>query len=430
MNEYTNSLDFACRLDNADELHHFRGRFHFPCFQDNTIFYFCGNSLGLMPKTVQYALLHELEDWHKYGVEGHFMARNPWFSYHTLLREPLAMLTGGLPSEVVCMNTLTVNLHLMMVSFYRPTQERFKIIIEAGAFPSDYYTVETQIAFHGYNPETALIEIAPREGETTLRTEDIVRTIEEHGSSVALVLFSGVQYQTGQRFDMKAITEAAHSIGAKAGFDLAHAIGNVELALHDWDVDFAAWCSYKYLNSGPGGIGGVFVHERHGSSPDVPRFGGWWGYEESTRFQMKKGFKPSQGADGWQLSNAQVFQMAALKASLDIFQEAGFDTLCAKRDQLTAFLEFHINDMLDNNPAIPLTVLTPKEKEQRGAQLSLAFSERGKELHKKLTDIGFIGDWREPNIIRIAPAPLYNSFTDIYHFRTALETLCAEMWTH
>jgi len=428
MDKYINTSDFAHLRDNEDPLHHFRGRFHFPHFNEKETLYFCGNSLGLMPKTAQYALIHELEDWHKYGVEGHFLATTPWFNYHKLLTKPLASLTGALESEVVCMNTLTVNLHLMMVSFYRPTKERFKIIIEAGAFPSDYYAVETQIRFHGYNPDDSLIEISPRNGETFLRTEDIVRTIEQHGDSVALVLFSGVQYQTGQRFDMQTITEAAHKSGAFAGFDLAHAIGNVELKLHDWNADFAAWCSYKYLNSGPGGIGGVFVHERHGNSPDIPRFGGWWGYDEATRFQMKKGFVPSQGAEGWQLSNAQVFQMAVLKSSLDIFEEAGLKELFKKRDDLTGYLEFLMKELLIKNPAIPMTILTPTDKEQRGAQLSLAFSERGKELHKKLQDIGIIGDWREPNIIRVAPAPLYNSYCDVYNFSKTLEELCTELW--
>lgn len=428
MNNYTNTLDFARHRDSEDSLHHFRGRFHFPQMNNNDVLYFCGNSLGLMPKTAQYALTRELEDWHKYGVEGHFLARNPWFSYHKLLTSPLAQLTGAQESEVVCMNTLTVNLHLMMVSFYRPTQERYKIIIEAGAFPSDYYAVETQISYHGYNPEESLIEIAPRDGETFLRSEDIIDTIQKHGSSVALVLFSGVQYQTGQRFDMSAITEAAHSVGAFAGFDLAHAIGNVELSLHEWNADFAVWCSYKYLNSGPGGVGGIFVHEKHGNSPDLPRFGGWWGYDEATRFQMKKGFKPSQGAEGWQLSNAQVFQMAVLKSSLDIFEEAGIVNIYKKRDDLTGYLEFLMKELITENPNIPMKILTPSDKKQRGAQLSLAFSERGKELHKKLQDSGVIGDWREPNIIRIAPAPLYNSFSDVFHFRAILEKLCKEMW--
>lgn len=428
MHNYINTSDFAYRCDTEDSLHHFRGRFHFPLHNQKEVLYFCGNSLGLMPKTAQYALIHELEDWHKYGVEGHFLARNPWLGYHKLLTKPLAALTGALESEVVCMNTLSVNLHLMMVSFYRPTKERYKIIIEAGAFPSDYYVAETQISFHGYKPEEALIEIAPREGETFLHTDDIISTIEQQGDSVALVLFSGVQYQTGQRFDMQKITEAAHKVGAIAGFDLAHAVGNVELSLHDWDVDFAAWCSYKYLNSGPGGVGGVFVHEKHGKSPELPRFGGWWGYDEETRFQMKKGFIPSEGAEGWQLSNAQVFQMAVLKSSLDIFEEAGLKELFQKRDELTGYLEFLMDEMVQLYPHIPMTILTPTDKQQRGAQLSLAFSERGRELHKKLQEAGVIADWREPNIIRVAPAPLYNSFADVFRFRGIMEELCKELW--
>lgn len=426
---YRCSADYAAAADAADELHHFRGRFYFPRHLSGHCLYFCGNSLGLQPKTVHYAIERELHDWQNYAVEGHFHARRPWFDYHKNLTKTLADLAGALPSEVVAMNTLTVNLHLMMTSFYRPDSKRFRIIMEGNAFPSDQYAVETQAKWHGFNPDDAIVEIFPRNGEHGLRTEDIVAAVNQAGDSLALVLFSGVHYQTGQFFDISAITKAAHSVGAYAGFDLAHAMGNVELKLHQWNVDFAVWCSYKYLNSGPGGIGGVFVHERHGNNPDLPRFGGWWGTEEQSRFLMQKGFVPAAGAEGWQLSNAQVFQMAALASSLEIFEEAELSQIWEKRDRLTGYLEWLMVDLKLSLPALPMEIVTPENPAERGAQLSLAFSGgRGKELHNRLTDEGALTDWREPNIIRIAPAPLYNSFTDVYEFRVMLERLCREFW--
>ena len=326
------------------------------------------------------------------------------------------------------MQTLTANLHLAMVSFYRPTKERYKIVMEAGAFPSDQYAIESQVRFHGFDPEDAIIEITPREGEHIIHHEDIIDAIKENAESIALVMFSGIQYLSGQRFRMKEITEAAHNAGAICGFDLAHAIGNVELHLHDWNVDFAVWCSYKYLNSGPGGIGGLFIHERHAQNPDLPRFAGWWGYEEETRFLMKKGFIPSYGASGWQLSNAQVFQLASLRASLDVFDGVKLEDVFAKRDALTAYAEQLLMKLKEDMPHLPLEIITPKDTAERGAQLSLLFHEHGKTVIDKLLADGIIVDWREPNIIRMAPAPLYNSFKDVYEFATRFRKHCADLF--
>jgi kynureninase len=326
------------------------------------------------------------------------------------------------------MQTLTANLHLAMVSFYRPTKERYKIVMEAGAFPSDQYAIESQVRFHGYNPEDAIIELKPRDGEHIIHHEDIINAIETNADSIALVMFSGVQYLTGQRFRMKEITQAAHKIGAICGFDLAHAIGNVELQLHDWDVDFAVWCTYKYLNSGPGGIGGLFIHDRHANAPDIPRFAGWWGYEEETRFLMKKGFKPSYGASAWQLSNAQVFQIASLRASLDIFDSVNLEDVFAKRDALTGYAEDLLLALKEEMPHLPLEIITPRNKEERGAQLSLLFHEHGKTVIDKLLADGIIVDWREPNVIRMAPAPLYNSYTDVHSFIQRFRAHCIALF--
>jgi kynureninase len=430
MISYQNSADFASAMDADDSLSAKRNEFYFPTINNSNALYFCGNSLGLQPKTVEAALLQELNDWKQWGVEGHFHAKTPWFPYHKILTASLARIVGALESEVVAMNTLTVNLHLLMVSFYRPTQERYKIIMEAGAFPSDQYAVESQVRFHGFAPDDAIIEIAPREGEYTLRTDDILAAIDLHKNSLALVLFGGVQYFTGQRFDMKRITSAAHSAGAIAGLDLAHAIGNVELELHEWNVDFAAWCSYKYLNSGPGGIGGVFVHERHGNRPDLPRFAGWWGNDESTRFEMKKGFRPAHGAEGWQISNAQVFQMAALHSSLVIFDSVDLPVLYAKRDALTGYLEFLLEEIIVDNPQLPIQIITPKTISERGSQLSLLVAKSGRELHNYLSENGAIVDWREPNVIRISPVPLYNSFMDVFRLASLIRTYSSMFISH
>jgi kynureninase len=408
----------ARALDSKDKLKDFRSRFFIPQHHGKDAVYLTGNSLGLQPKTVKAALEQELDDWANLGVEGHFNGANPWFYYHKFLNEASAKIVGALPDEVVLMNQLTVNLHLMMVSFYRPIKERYKIIMEAGAFPSDQYAVESQVKFHGFDYKKSVIEIAPRAGEYALRTEDIIAAIEEHGSSLALVMFSGVQYYTGQVFDVKALTDAAHKVGAIAGFDLAHAAGNVRLNLHNWDVDFAVWCSYKYLNSGPGGVSGAFIHQRHINNPAIPRFAGWWGHDEEVRFRMEKGFIPQSGAAGWQLSNAPVFSMAVHKASLNIFDEAGMDSLTAKSKTLTVFLETTLKTSAERNPKLHFNIITPKD---RGCQLSVLTGSEGKKLHVYLAENGVIADWREPNVIRMAPVPLYNSFEDIDRLGRILE---------
>lgn len=416
MANFGNTLDFARQLDAQDQLTGFRSRFFIPLHENREVAYFCGNSLGLQPKTVADNIQQELDDWKNFGVEAHFQAKNPWFSYHALFEKPLSRIVGAQPSEIVAMNSLTVNLHLMMVSFYRPTSSRFKIICEAGAFPSDQYSLESQVRFHGFNPDEAIIEIQPREGEHTLRTEDILTAIEKHSKELALVMFSGVNYYTGQVFDMPKITEAGHKAGAYVGFDLAHAAGNIPLNLHDWNVDFAVWCSYKYLNSCAGGVAGAFVHERHGNNPEIPRFAGWWGYDQSTRFQMKKGFKPMQGASGWQLSNAPILSMAAHKASLDIFDETDMLSLRRKSEMLTGFLEFVIQKAERND----IEIITPAKSASRGCQISLLCKENGRTLFEKLASEGIIVDWREPNVIRVAPVPLYNSFEDVFRLGEVL----------
>ncbi|MCB0653726.1 MAG: kynureninase [Saprospiraceae bacterium] len=418
---FETGLSFAKAMDDRDELKSFRDRFHIPQHSGKDVIYMCGNSLGLQPKSVKAALEYELEHWAKEGVEGHFRGELPWMYYHKFLQKQSAHIVGALEDEVVVMNTLTTNLHLMMVSFYRPTSDRFKIIMAAGEFPSDQYAIESQVRFHGLVPDKAIVEVGPRHGEDTVRTEDIVAAIEKEGDKTALVLFGGVNYFTGQFFDIEAITRAAHKAGAYAGFDMAHAAGNVILKLHDWGVDFAVWCSYKYLNSGPGGPGGVFIHERHGKNADLPRFAGWWGHDESQRFLMRKGFIPMQGAAGWQLSNAQIFSFAAHKASLDIFEEAGMPALRQKGEQLSSYLQFLIRDL--NKQGYDYHLLTPEDPEARGCQASIFMHENGKALFDYLSENGVVSDWREDNlsgsgggVIRVAPVPLYNSFGDVYRF--------------
>lgn len=413
------TLEYAQTQDQMDILYPFRERFHFPQHNGKDVAYFCGNSLGLQPKSVSYLMEQELEDWARYGVEGHFRARSPWFSYHHLFSEALAKIVGAHKEEVVAMNTLTVNLHLLLLSFYRPEGGRYKILMEAGAFPSDQYAIETQVRMYGYDPEDAIIEIAPRDGEHTIREEDIYEAIEKAGNTLAVVMIGGVNYYTGQLFDLAKITEAAHRVGAYAGYDLAHAVGNVPLQLHDWNVDFACWCSYKYLNSGPGGIGGAFVHEHHGNNPKTFRLAGWWGNDEQTRFKMEKGFTPQKGAAGWQMSNAQVFNMVAHRASLDIFDKAGMKELREKSLQLSGYTFF----LLKQLSHLPFTILTPEADKQRGCQISLLFQERGKEVFETLTEAGIVADWREPNVIRIAPVPLYNRFEDVYYLYETLKNI-------
>ncbi len=422
MQRFENTLAFAQSLDAQDPLGSFREKFLFPTFHQKEVRYFTGNSLGLQPRNTQSYIQKELDAWAKFGVEGHFMAEKPWFAYHEFLSEKAAHVVGALPSEVVITHSLTTNLHLLMVSFYRPEGKRTKILCEAKAFPSDQYALESQVKFHQLDVNEHLVEVAPRDGEHLIREEDILSKIAELGDELALVMIGGVNYYTGQLFDMKTITEAGHAVGAVVGFDLAHAAGNVNLSLHDWGVDFAAWCSYKYLNSSPGGVAGIFVHQRHEYNPELPRFAGWWGYDKETRFLMEPGFNPMRGAEGWQLSNAPVLGMAAHLASLDIFEEAGMDRIGAKRDQMTAFLEFVIKDVSEKNKdRVTFEIITPGEVTKRGAQLSILVHGQGKALFDALSAEGVVADWREPNVIRIAPAPLYNSYEDCFWFGQLLQ---------
>ncbi|MFD1552481.1 kynureninase [Putridiphycobacter roseus] len=422
MTSFTRSIDFAKTLDQKDKLRTYRDKFYIPVINGIETIYFTGNSLGLQPKSTQAYIQNELDAWKDWGVEGHFLAEKPWFKYHEYLTEKTAKIVGALPVEVVVTHSLTTNLHLLMVSFYRPTKTRYKILCEQKAFPSDQYALESQARFHGFDPKDAIIEVGPRDGEHLIREEDIYAAIEAHKDDLALIMIGGVNYYSGQLFDMKTITEKGHAVGAVVGFDLAHAAGNIALQLHDWDVDFAAWCSYKYLNSSPGGVAGMFVHERHEYNPDLPRFAGWWGYDKETRFLMEPGFNPMKGAEGWQLSNAPILGMAANLASLDIFDAVGMDALVEKRDLLTAYLEFVVNAISAQQKDIcNLEIITPKDKNKRGAQLSILAHGLGKDLFDFITKKGVIADWREPNVIRIAPVPLYNSFEDVFKFGEILE---------
>ena len=397
--KYENTQEFAAKMDAADPLKGYRRKFYIPKTKtgEDSI-YLCGNSLGLQPVTVAAALQQELDDWKKYGVEGHFHGKNPWKDYHEFLTQQMAHVVGAKPIEVVVMNNLTVNLHLMMVSFYRPRMERNKILIEASAFPSDQYAVKSQIEFYGLDPATTLLELKTG--------ENIEELLEREGESIALILLGGVNYYTGQLFDLEKITRLGHKHGCIVGFDLAHAVGNALLKLHDWDVDFAVWCSYKYLNGGPGCVAGCFVHERFANDASLPRFAGWWGHDKASRFKMGPDFKAIPGAEGWQLSNPSIFGMAPLKASLDIFYEAKMENLRAKSVLLTGYLDFLLGDKVD--------VMTPRNAEERGCQLSIRA--KSKKVHEALTATGVICDWREPDCIRVAPTPLYNTFTDVYRF--------------
>ena len=404
----------ATVLDGRDPLQGFRDRFLIPRHDGDEQAYFCGNSLGLQPRAVRGALLQELDDWAALGVEAHFRGRHPWMPYHAELRDGLATLVGAQPSEVVAMNSLTANLHLLMVSFYRPTAERPAILIEAGAFPSDRYGVQSQVRFHGFDPDTDVIELAGDEPDGTISMQAIERVLAEHGHRIALVLWPGVQYRTGQAFDLEAITRLAHARGCVVGFDLAHAAGNLPLALHDSGADFAAWCHYKYVNAGPGAVAGAFVHERHART-DRPRFAGWWGHDQATRFRMGPQFVPTPGADGWQLSNPPILALAPVRVSLELFAEAGMDRLRAKSLQLTGYLERRVREEL----ADTLQIVTPREPERRGCQLSLRVAggrEHGRALFEFLESRGVVGDWREPDVIRISPVPLYNRFADVDRF--------------
>ena len=410
----------ARSADAADPLHRHRADFLIPQHEGEDCIYFTGNSLGLQPRAAATALQAELEDWAQHGVEGHFAARNPWVSYHERFTTGLCHLTGGLPHEVVAMNALTVNLHLLMVSFFRPQGKRRKILCEAKAFPSDQYALASQIRFHHLDPTTDLIEVAPRPGEHVLRTADILSAIKEAGDTLAMVMMGGVNYFSGARLDMPAITAAAHAVGATCGFDLAHAIGNVPLSLHDWGVDFACWCSYKFLNSGPGAVSGIFVHERHVHSPDIPRFEGWWGHDAERRFLMEETFSAMPSAEAWQMSNAPVLNMAVHKVALDQFLDAGLPQLRERGDRLTAYLEAAVLDV----PG--LEIITPSDPAQRGSQLSVVAHGFGRSLFDALSAAGVVAAWREPNVIRMAPVPLYNSFEDIARFHAILRTAVAQ----
>lgn len=426
MNIWKNTLDFAIKQDELDPLKSYRKQFHFPSFHEKKMIYYTGNSLGLQPISTKKYIDQELNDWAKWGVEGHFHAQRPWMPYHEFITEKAAKIVGGKNNEVVVTHSLTTNLHLLMVSFYRPTKTRFKILCEKKAFPSDQYALQSQAKFHGYQPEEAIVEIGPRDGEYTIREEDVLAKIEELGESLAMIMIGGVNYFTGQVFPMKEITAAGHKVGATVGFDLAHGAGNIPVSLHDWNVDFAAWCGYKYLNSGPGGSSGLFIHERHVKNKDLIRFAGWWGHDKNDRFLMPDKFNPIPTAEAWQLSNAPVLSMAAHLASLDIFDEVGMEALREKSIQLTNYQEFIINDINERNSHINLEIITPKDTSKRGCQLSIVAHGQGKSLFEKLSANGVVADWREPNVIRIAPVPLYNSFEDAFDFGKIIEAAINE----
>ena len=411
---YKDTANFASELDAKDELRSYRNEFYIPLQKNGEEhIYMCGNSLGLQPKRTKEFLNQELDDWANFGVEGHFHAKNPWLPYHEFLAEGYAKIVGAKTSEVVAMNTLTVNLHLMMVSFYKPTKQRHKIIIEGDAFPSDIYAVESQIKHHGFLPTTSLIKLRPRNRESSIRTEDIAAIIEREGDQIALIMLGGVNYYTGQVFDFQTITKLAHNKQINVGFDLAHAAGNIKLELHKWNVDFAVWCSYKYLNSGPGSVAGAFIHEKHHNA-NLPRFAGWWGHNKEERFKMPDKFNPITSAEGWQLSNPPILSLAAIRASLSIFDEVGMDKLVSKSKKLTDYLVFLLNSIETDR----IEIITPKE---RGCQLSIRVKNGDKKLFDSITVKGVIADWREPDVIRVAPIPLYNSFQDVFNFYSLLK---------
>ncbi|TDQ27896.1 kynureninase [Tenacibaculum caenipelagi] len=417
---YKPTLDYAQQLDKEDNLAHLRAQFHIPKdAKGNDWLYFTGNSLGLQPKQTQQYIQQELDDWAKYGVEGHFEARNPWMPYHEFLTNSMANIVGAKPLEVVVMNTLTTNLHLLMVSFYQPTKTKYKIVIESDAFPSDRYAVQSQLKFHGFDTEEGLIEWKPREGEELLRIEDLEKIVDEQGDEIALLLIGGVNYYTGQYLDIKRIAEIGHAKNCMVGVDLAHGAGNISPELHDSGVDFAAWCTYKYLNSGPGSLAGLFVHEKHAHNKELPRFAGWWNHNKETRFNMRQPFDVMQGAEGWQLSNPPILSMAAIRASLDMFEEVGMEALRAKSEKLTGYFEYLINQIDTDR----IKIITPSNPKERGCQLSIQVKNADKSLHKKLTENNIITDWREPDVIRCAPVPMYNSFEDVYRMVEILKTL-------
>ncbi|MFV8224848.1 kynureninase [Christiangramia aquimixticola] len=417
---FENSLDFARNLDKEDKLAKYRNEFIFPKVNGKDVIYFVGNSLGLQPKSAKKFVDEVMKDWAELAVEGHFYAEKSWWDYHERFSAKLAKIVGADASEVTVMNTLTVNLHLLMVSFYRPSGKRYKIICEEKAFPSDQYMISSQVRFHGYDPADAIVEIKKREGENNFRTEDVIAKINEVGEECALVLIGGVNYYTGQVFDMEAITKAGHAVGAFVGWDLAHAAGNIELKLSEWNVDFAAWCSYKYMNSGPGNASGCFINKKYHNKTDIPRFEGWWGHNKERRFLMEPEFQPQPNADAWQISNAPILAMAPYLASLEMFDEVGMPALIEKRNKIVAYLEFVLHE-IDKEVDSTFEIITPAEQIQRGTQLSVFLHGEGKELFRYLMENGVITDWREPNVIRLAPVPFYCSFEDMYQFGQILK---------
>ena len=420
---FENTREFAQSLDAKDELRNYREEFYFPKVNGKQVIYFTGNSLGLQPKRTKAYVDEVMNDWANLAVEGHFYADKPWWDYQERFATPLSDIVGAKPSEVGVMNTLTVNLHLLMVSFYNPTPKKYKIICEEKAFPSDQYMFQSQVKFHGYDPKDAIVEIKRREGEANIRLEDILAKIDEVGSELALVLIGGVNYYTGQVFDMKTITAAGQKHGAYVGWDLAHAAGNIKLELHDWNVDFAAWCSYKYMNSGPGNASGFFVHEKHHNDKELKRFAGWYGHNKERRFKMEPDFDPVHGADGWQVSNLPILSLAPYLASVEMFAEVGMDKLIAKRNLITSYLEFILHEIDKELEGADFEILTPSNQEERGCQLSVYLHGQGRELFDRLMKNGVITDWREPNVIRLAPAPFYCSFEDMYEFGQILKQL-------
>jgi len=417
---YQNSLEFAKQLDRDDPISYLRKEFHIPKDKEgNEWLYFTGNSLGLQPKITKEYIKQELDDWANFGVEGHFEAKNPWISYHEFLTDTMAKIVGAKPIEVVVMNTLTTNLHLLMVSFYQPTKTKYKIVIESDAFPSDRYAVQSQLAFHGFDPDEALIEWKPRAGDVLLQLEDLEAILDAQGDEIALLLIGGVNYYTGQYLDIKKIADLGHAKDCIVGIDLAHGAGNIQPNLHDSSVDFAAWCTYKYLNSGPGSLSGLFVHEKHAHRKDLPRFAGWWNHNKETRFDMRQPFDVMSGAEGWQLSNPPILSMAAIRASLDMFEKVGMDVLLEKSKKLTGFFEYLVNQIVSDS----IKIITPSNPNQRGCQLSVQVANADKNLHKKLTENNIITDWREPDVIRCAPVPMYTSFEDVYRMVNVLESL-------
>ena len=420
---FQNTREFAQSLDAQDELRKYRDEFHFPHVNGKQVIYFTGNSLGLQPKRTKTYVDEVMNDWANLAVEGHFYSDKPWWDYQERFAVPLSEIVGAKPTEVGVMNTLTVNLHLLMVSFYNPTPQKYKIICEEKAFPSDQYMFQSQVKFHGYDPKDAIVEIKRREGEANIRLEDVLAKIEEVGSELALVLIGGVNYYTGQVFDMKTITAAGQKQGAYVGWDLAHAAGNIKLELHDWNVDFAAWCSYKYMNSGPGNASGFFVHEKHHNDKELKRFAGWYGHNKERRFKMEPDFDPVHGADGWQISNLPILSLAPYLASVEMFAEVGMDKLITKRKLITSYLEFILHEIDKELEGADFEILTPSNQEERGCQLSVYLHGQGRELFDRLMKNGVITDWREPNVIRLAPAPFYCSFEDMYEFGQILKEL-------